>query len=507
MALTETIHYSGTAQAPHRGGSSLLRLHSDERLVKLTRRGNQAAYETLVARYEIRLLAFCRNMLASKEDAEDVLQEVFTSAYGAMVADNRDINVRPWLYRIARNRSLNHMRKQTAIGVDSMDVHLADHGASTADRVHDREAFRELISDVDQLAEQQRTALLLREIDAMSYDQIAEAMDTTVPAVKSLLVRARIGLADAAQSRRISCDEVRHDLGAWAEGLSKLSPPVRRHVKDCHRCGETHSILKQNNKRLAALAPIGPILLLKQLLFAHSAGHAATGAGAASTAGVGAAAAGSTPVSVFSATTGALATKAAAGLATAAIVTGGAIEVQHVAQKATSAPAQPVATAASVPPPVPATTSVARSATLSGGAAAPVAKKSQPAPVAEDASAEETPPAPVVATPAPATPTATVAPLAMPPQPAAGGIDESFDSAHLPGTPSSIPPTLPPGPAKQNLATPLTPPADAAADPPVQDPIVEAPAVEQPTPVAEPTPEELPVQPQPPAVPGNTPVS
>ena len=78
-----------------RGPSPFLRLQSDERLVAITRRGNQAAYEVLVARYHARLLAFTRHMLGSKEDAEDVLQETFAAAYGAMVADERPINLSP----------------------------------------------------------------------------------------------------------------------------------------------------------------------------------------------------------------------------------------------------------------------------------------------------------------------------------------------------------------------------------------------------------------------------
>ena len=175
-----------------RGPTPLLRLASDERLVVLTRRGNQSAFEALVARYQARLLAFCRHMLSSREDAEDVLQEVFAAAYNAMVADERPINVRPWLYRIARNRSLNHLRKATAVGVDSMDVHMAEYGTTTVEKVHKREDFRLLMEDIQTLAETQRTALLLREIDALSYEQIAEAMDTTIPSVKSLLVRARL---------------------------------------------------------------------------------------------------------------------------------------------------------------------------------------------------------------------------------------------------------------------------------------------------------------------------
>ncbi|MEI7560768.1 MAG: sigma factor, partial [Actinomycetes bacterium] len=105
--------------------SPLLRLQSDDRLVAMTRRGNQGAFELLVSRYQSKLLSFCRHMLGNREDAEDVLQEVFASAYTAMLADNRPIMVKPWLYRIARNRSLNHMRKAKPIGVDSMDIHVS----------------------------------------------------------------------------------------------------------------------------------------------------------------------------------------------------------------------------------------------------------------------------------------------------------------------------------------------------------------------------------------------
>src|SRR5271165_7166505 len=162
-ALTQPTGMSG-----FRGPSALLRLQSDERLIALTRGGQHAAFEVLCSRYQARLLSFCRHMLASREDAEDVLQEVFAAAFNAVLADEREINVRPWLYRIARNRSLNHLRRASAIGVDSMDVHFADHGLSTGDRAIRRESFRELLANVQQLPETQRTALLLREIDALS---------------------------------------------------------------------------------------------------------------------------------------------------------------------------------------------------------------------------------------------------------------------------------------------------------------------------------------------------
>jgi RNA polymerase sigma factor (sigma-70 family) len=331
------------------GLSPLLRLQSDERLIELTRSGQHAAFETLCARYQARLLAFCRHMLSSREDAEDVLQEVFAAAFNAILADEREINVRPWLYRIARNRSLNHLRRTSAIGVDSMDVHFADHGMSTGEQVIRRESFRQLLADVQQLPETQRTALLLREIDALSYEQIALAMETTVPSVKSLLVRARISLAEAAEARKLSCEEVRLELGEVAEGLVKLSVPARRHVRDCERCHSFRKQLKRNNHVLAAVLPVSPLLLAKRLLLtkvgstasagsAHVAGGVGAGAGTAAGAGAGGGA--GVAGGVLTAGTGAIATKAVAGLAAAAIVTAGAVAADHTASHKRIAPAK-----------------------------------------------------------------------------------------------------------------------------------------------------------------------
>ena len=213
------------------GRSPLLRLQSDERLIALTRRGHHGAFEALVQRYQPRLLAFCRHMLSSQEDAEDVLQEVFTAAFNAILADDR-ADQRAAVAVPDRPQPLAQPpAPPAAAGQDSMDVFERDGGTSTADTVHRREEFRQIVSDVRELPETQRTALLLREIDALSYDQIAEAMDTTVPSVKSLLVRARVSLAEAAEARLLTCEEVRLELGQVAEGLTRTTAPVRRHLK------------------------------------------------------------------------------------------------------------------------------------------------------------------------------------------------------------------------------------------------------------------------------------
>jgi RNA polymerase sigma factor (sigma-70 family) len=501
------------------GRSPLLRLQSDERLIALVRRGNHGAFEALVGRYQARLLAFCRHMLGSREDAEDVLQEVFAAAFNALLADDRPINARPWLYRIARNRSLNHLRRVQPIGVDSMDVHLSEHGATTADKVDKREQFRELIADVHELPETQRTALLLREIDALSYEQIAEAMETTIPSVKSLLVRARVSLAEAAEARQLNCEDVRVELGEIAEGLRRrTTPPVRRHLRSCERCTIFRGELRATSKALALLLPVGPLLLAKKLFLAHvglsslAGGGGAGGAGSAAsgTAAVGAVAGtagAATSSGLVSAGLGALGAKAAAGLAAAALVTAGAVEIEQAPPR--RAASQPQVVAQRVPhrSPVaavvqPAPARVQRAIDAPAAHAKPAAKPTTaPAPATQTAPAPAPPLAPAAdptvadqgrttvetgATTLPSTlPAATPPPTLVPvPAPAAGTpattVPPATSTAPAPppsttsAPPSATVPTLPPvalppvdGDGTETGTTPAPPPAsspDGAAE-------------------------------------------
>jgi RNA polymerase sigma factor (sigma-70 family) len=426
------------------GRSPLLRLQSDERLVALIRRGNHHAFEALMGRYQSRLLAFCRHMLGSKEDAEDVLQEVFAAAFNAMQADERPLNVRPWLYRIARNRSLNHLRRATAIGVDSMDVHFSENGATTADKVHRREDFRALLLDVQGLPETQRTALLLREIDALSYDQIAEAMDTTVPSVKSLLVRARVALAEAAEARQLSCEDVRLELGEVAEGLKKLSPPVRRHVKQCDRCSAFKRQLRETNKALAAIFPVGPLLALKQLVVLHLGGSGAGASAGAAGGAAGTAAAGGAASGLLGAGASAVVTKTAAGLAAAAIVGVGAVEVGHVGQESVrtrSVAQQPV---------VPAATGGTPAKAVPESRTAPAVERPKPQPAIRALAAPAASPAPATTTPAEPVPAATT--------PAPPPTETVTDTTVLPTQPATTP-VAPPAPAAIPAEDPAKGPA------------------------------------------------
>jgi RNA polymerase sigma factor (sigma-70 family) len=487
------------------GPSALLRLQSDERLIAMTRRGQHAAFEVLFSRYQSRLLAFCRHMLGSREDAEDVLQEVFAAAFNAVLADERAINVRPWLYRIARNRSLNHLRRASAIGVDSMDVHYADHGLSTSERVLKRESFRQLLGDVKELPETQRTALLLREIDALSYEQIADAMETTVPSVKSLLVRARISLAEAAEARQLSCEEVRLQLGEVAEGLGKLGAPARRHVRGCERCRFFKKQLRDNNHALAAIFPVGPLLLAKKLLLTKlgstaSAGHVGAGATAGATASAAGAGGASVSGGLLTAGAGAVATKAVAGLAAAAIVTAGAVAAEHVVRpahrhRASTAvtayvPAthvsasEPVVVHDSVQPASPAPRLAAdTSATRRAAHRRVLVKTAKIAPATASTALAHQPGTSTHAAVVPAVPPATQ-PKQAPPQ----VTEVTTETTTLPSTATDAPQPQPPTPS-----TPATDPTGGTPAPPAETtPPVEAP----PAPATEPAQS---VQPTPPA--------
>ena len=465
------------------GRSPLLRLQSDERLVALIRRGHHGAFEALVQRYQPRLLAFCRHMLSSQEDAEDVLQEVFAASFNAICADERPIHARPWLYRIARNRCLNHLRRPQPAGQDSMDVFERDGGVTTADTVHRREEFRNIVADVQELPETQRTALLLREIDALSYDQIAEAMETTVPSVKSLLVRARVALAEASEARLLTCEEVRLELGQVAEGLVRSSPPVRRHLKGCDRCRTFKAELRNTTKALAAVYPVVPFLFLKKLWVAKiGVGGAAavssggTGAGVAGTGMAGAAATaagGITAGGAVSAGIGTLASKTAAGMAAAVIVTAGAVEVKHASERPVGPAVPAVVAQAPVTPPVAAPAQAPRAEPK----VRPAAAKARPEPKAKPEPVAAAPAAPPVeaAAPAPA-PVPAPAPAPIPVQEGGSTVvlppreeEPAASTDPPPGEP--IDPTLPPGEPVDPTLPPPAPPAGEPGVTPIAPPL------------------------------------
>ena len=294
----------------------LLRLRSDDQLLALFRAGSDEAFNVLHDRYRQRLFAYVRQMLSaqSRQDAEDVLQDVFVRAFGALRSDARPVNVRAWLYRVAHNRCIDHLRRPVPAPSDVFEMSRTPLHDPVEDAQR-REDLRRLVTDVGRLPEQQRSALLMREIDGMSYADLADALDVTVPAVKSLLVRARLGLVEAAEARTTDCAVIREDLTSAYDRGVKASGRARRHMRECSGCREYRTALRSVRSSFAALSPgVGAAALVAKL-FGFGGGSAAAGGAAASSGG--AVAGGSVAVG------GATACKVAAVVCTAALTAGG----------------------------------------------------------------------------------------------------------------------------------------------------------------------------------------
>jgi RNA polymerase sigma factor (sigma-70 family) len=183
-------------------------LRSDEQLVSLFRRGNEDAFRVIHDRYRARLFAYTRQMLAgSRQDAEDALQDVFVRAYRALRESDRELSLRAWLYRVAHNRCIDELRRPPLPPPEVLEL-VRPPEADPLAQTERRESLRRLVADVRRLPEHQRSALLMRELNGLGYAEIATALGVTVPAVKSLLVRARVGLAQAGEARDVACVEV-----------------------------------------------------------------------------------------------------------------------------------------------------------------------------------------------------------------------------------------------------------------------------------------------------------
>jgi RNA polymerase sigma factor (sigma-70 family) len=312
-------------------GVSLLRLRSDEQLVALFRAGNDDAFRAIHDRYRQRLFAYTRQMLPRRQDAEDALQDVFVRAYAGLRANDRQVALRAWLYRVAHNRCVDELRRPLVSPAEVFELISVPEQDPVA-QADQRESLRRLIADVRRLPEQQRSALLMRELSGMSYAELAVALETTVPAVKSLLVRARIALAQALEARDTSCAEIREELVLAQDRRVRPNAMARRHMRDCAGCREFRHDLRGVSAQLRALAPgIGPVGVAAKLLGFGFGGGA--GGGAAMSGG-GAAAGSMSAIGTGGAvaSVGALASGAGhvATLLVATVVTaGGAVEIQH----------------------------------------------------------------------------------------------------------------------------------------------------------------------------------
>ena len=288
------------------------------------RAGHDDAFRVIHDRYRQRLFAYTRQMLPHRQDAEDALQDVFVRAYAGLRADRRELALRAWLYRVAHNRCIDELRRPAPPRPEVMQLLRAPVHDPIAE-ADQRESLRRLIADVRRLPDQQRSALLMRELGGMSYADIAAALGVTVPAVKSLLVRARLALAQALEARDTACSDIREELIVAHDRGLRPNATARRHMRDCAGCREFRHQLRGVSRRFAAIVPtLGPLGVLANVLGVGGAGGGAAG-GALAAGGVAGTSTAVVSVGTLSAGAGHVATVLAAAVVTA----GGAVELQH----------------------------------------------------------------------------------------------------------------------------------------------------------------------------------
>jgi len=173
-------------------------------LVAAAQAGDIAAFETLVGRYERKILRLAQNITQNREDAEDVMQEAFLKAYEHLSGFQGNSRFYTWLVRIAVNQALMKLRKrrpnQVSIdeevntGEDLIPREIEDWGPSPEDRYKQTELSGILSSEIAELDPPFRIVFQLRDIEELSTEETAEALGLSVPAVKSRLLRARLKL-------------------------------------------------------------------------------------------------------------------------------------------------------------------------------------------------------------------------------------------------------------------------------------------------------------------------
>ena len=174
---------------------------ADANLVAQLQGGSEAAFRTLVERYQARIYRTAFSLLRNPEEAEDVAQEVFVEVYQTIGRFRGETALSTWLYRLAASRALKTRRRARAkkrfayftglLGFDNEVLHEPPDHAHPLTLLEGQQQLELLLAHLARLPDQQQVAFTLRHEQELSYEQIAAVLGTTVAAVESLLFRAR----------------------------------------------------------------------------------------------------------------------------------------------------------------------------------------------------------------------------------------------------------------------------------------------------------------------------
>ncbi|MBI1248470.1 sigma-70 family RNA polymerase sigma factor [bacterium] len=180
-------------------------MSDDLLLIQRILQGDAVAYEEIVRNYQQRLYNTMFHILGSKEDAEDVVQESFVQAYLKLATFQGNSAFYTWLYRISFNIAISHRRRRKKVHSidqvrDDIGSEPVDQGNGPAHRMEQQESIRQVHAALTKLSEEHRDVLVLRELEGMDYDRIADVLELPVGTVRSRLHRARTHLKECLET-------------------------------------------------------------------------------------------------------------------------------------------------------------------------------------------------------------------------------------------------------------------------------------------------------------------
>jgi RNA polymerase sigma factor (sigma-70 family) len=266
-------------------GSGITRMLSDDRLAQRAVKGDKRAFAAIFDRYHQSLYRYCLAVLGNSQDAEDALQNTMIKVLRALPGEERQIKLKPWLYRIAHNESIELLRRRRE--TRQLDPELATAGSGLAEEVATRERLRGLISNLDELPERQRGVLVMRELAGLDFAEIGTALGTSPAVARQTLYEARLSLRQMDEGREMSCESVTRALSD-GDGRVARRRDLRAHLRACASCRRFGEEIESRERDLAALSPL-PALAAAGLLQGLLGGHGAGGGGLVGTLGGGAA--------------------------------------------------------------------------------------------------------------------------------------------------------------------------------------------------------------------------
>ncbi|MBK5116106.1 MAG: RNA polymerase sigma factor, partial [Thermoleophilia bacterium] len=222
------------------------------------RRGETRAFEEIFYKHHQEIYRYCLAIVHNPSDAEDALQATMSAALRALPGEQRDVDLRPWLFLVAHNEAISIIRGRR--GHSALDEEQpAGAASSAAEEAEGRQRLRALVTDLKTLPERQRAALVMRELSDLSYAEIAAVLGCAEGSARQTVYEARMALKGQAEGRKMECEEARRTISD-GDGRRLRGRLLKAHLAGCPSCADFEAAISARSSDLRVLCPALPIV-------------------------------------------------------------------------------------------------------------------------------------------------------------------------------------------------------------------------------------------------------